>query len=73
VSKRYTIEFSIKEVDEDGDTFGPEIAGVTMDWATTHLESLERCMDELYKDSDTWLHNNDPDGDNNITPRHLEE
>lgn len=44
---RYAIEFSVKEVDESGDTFGPEMVGATTEYTSTDIEWLHDLVCEL--------------------------
>lgn len=69
--QRYTIEFSIRAVDADGDTFGPEVEGLTMDWATTDLPKLADIMTDVAGAAERLLHKEDQPG--NITPRRADD
>jgi hypothetical protein len=43
-SKRYTIRLSVCEVDEEGDDFPEELAGCTLDYTLSDLETIENIM-----------------------------
>lgn len=71
MTKRYTIEFSIKTVDEEGDTYGQEIEGCTMDYADEDLDRLTGMMNWwLMSANDAYRLNPRFEG---VTPRRPEE
>ena len=74
MQKRYTIQMSVHEVYEDGDTADQEIAGVTLDYASYDAERLAGSMSYFFTMANEFMelqytHYEDP----NITMRRLED
>jgi hypothetical protein len=68
-AKRYTIEFSIKEVDASGDTFGPELDGVTLDYAMTDQDRMVGLMGYWFNLANGGMEDMYDEGDQSISPR----
>ncbi len=50
---RYTIEFAVKEVDEDGETFGKEIFGASLSYAADDKYTMSELMEKLTDKGDS--------------------
>lgn len=52
MSKRYTLEFAVKECDEDGETFGPELHGATISYASEDEDLIRALMEVVVGKAD---------------------